>query len=439
MANFSVLQHPNSKIALQQVDNVKYRVSKYTIITKTNYNNEQYACIYNTINDACIIYKTFTPEVKEYAITNWFLVPEDFNEYEFAKGLKESRKANRKAIKENIKNFTIITTTDCNANCYYCFEAGVKKHSMTPKVAEDVAEFIIKESNGQPVKLNWFGGEPLFNQLAIDTITSILYNEEISYTSTIISNGYLFNELFLERYKQLWNLKRVQITLDGINEYYNAIKDYIYKDDINPFETVISNIKMLIDYGIRVNIRLNVTLDNTQELKDTIDYIYDVFGKTRKLNIYAHAVFQLERECPEQIHPLTEEIHKYIINKFGCKKKLKPLIKRSFCMADNESSCTITSTGKVGLCEHYVDDELIGDIYNGIQNIDTIKKFNEPAEFNYCEHCKFYPSCNLLKHCGDISECNEHKIHEKIFILNQLLFKRLKQYIKHNNILHGNK
>lgn len=437
MANFSVLQQPNKGIKIQKIDNaVNYRLCKYTIITKTKYNDIYYTCVYNTLNDACIIYDTYTDKIRDYSIKNWFLVPEDFNEYEFAKELKEARNV-KTQTKQNISNFVILTTTDCNANCYYCFEAGVKKHSMTPKVAEDVAEFIMKESSGKNVSLKWFGGEPLFNQSAIDNITAILRNNEIKYKSSMITNGYLFNELFLENYKKLWKLKKVQITLDGINEYYNAIKDYIYKDDTNPFETVISNIELLIKNKINVSIRLNVTLDNFEELKNTIDYLYKRIGKNKYFSVYAHGVFQLENERPEEIYPLIEEIHNYIFNKFGYNAKLKPLIKSRFCLADNPTSCIIMPTGKIGICEHYIDDNIMGDIYNGIHNTDVIKKFNKPAQYEYCKCCKFYPSCNMLKHCGDEIECNKYKIHEKIFVFNQLLFKQLKQYIKYVSI-YGN-
>ena len=47
----------------------------------------------------------------------------------------------------------------------------------------------------------------------------------------MISNGYLFSEEIIDRAARLWELRNVQITLDGTEKVYNETKAYIAPKD----------------------------------------------------------------------------------------------------------------------------------------------------------------------------------------------------------------
>ena len=96
---------------------------------------------------------------------------------------------------------------------------------MNEDTAEAVAKFIIKSYNGKKVSIQWFGGEPLCNISAIDKICTYLTEHKISYKSTMTTNGYLFDNEVVKKSVDVWNLQSVQITLDGLAETYNKVKN----------------------------------------------------------------------------------------------------------------------------------------------------------------------------------------------------------------------
>lgn len=163
------------------------------------------------------------PELYE----KWFIVPEALDDMEYADRVRIVRTTLRK-IPEHITSYTIFTTTDCNARCFYCYEMGRSRIPMSEETARKAARYIIDHCGGQKVKLHWFGGEPLFNAAVIDTICGILRESGIPYSSSMISNAYLFDDDAVGRAQALWNLKNVQVTLDGTEEVYNRSKAYIY-------------------------------------------------------------------------------------------------------------------------------------------------------------------------------------------------------------------
>ena len=150
-----------------------------------------------------------------------------------------------KNSKKGYNYFEILTTTRCNANCFYCYESNLNKtETMTKETAENLIQFMIKHRFGeQPLTIQWFGGEPLLNQRIIDYIVDRLNELEIPFSSTMISNAFLLNEETIEKLEK-WKLKSIQITLDGLNDDYNKAKNYVYTD-VDAYLTVMNNIHKL--------------------------------------------------------------------------------------------------------------------------------------------------------------------------------------------------
>ena len=144
-------------------------------------------------------------------ITDWFAVPVDNDDIKLYH--QSVALYNIFDNEKYINSYTILTTTDCNAHCFYCYEKGIKHINMSEKIAHDVAKFIISNSKDKKVELGWFGGEPLYNYEVINIITDDLRKANKTFTSSMISNGYLFNDNLVKLAKELWNLKYVQITL----------------------------------------------------------------------------------------------------------------------------------------------------------------------------------------------------------------------------------
>ena len=102
----------------------------------------------------------------EYFNEHLFFVPEEANEKEYADLVRWVLETRQKKSK-HITGYTIFPTTDCNARCFYCFELGRDRVPMSKETAEKAADYIKAHCGGEKIKLNWFGGEPLYNQEAI--------------------------------------------------------------------------------------------------------------------------------------------------------------------------------------------------------------------------------------------------------------------------------
>lgn len=369
--------------------------------------------------------------VKKRLVEHWYLIPDDIDHKSLVYAFNRCHAMKFGNKPGKLKLCTIFTTTECNARCSYCYEAGCSKRSMTKETALDVAKFI--ESHSDPnVHLKWFGGEPLCNPEVIDTISGYLQGKGIAYDASMVSNGYLIDQQDSGKIKNLWRLNRVQITLDGTQDVYNRTKKYIMPG--NAFEKVLKNIEYLLSLDIKVNIRLNLSLDNYLDLSALTDALQEQFKVySRLINVYAHPLFD-----GETFHPTTSEKKKlydeYIslqnhINKtdIGCSVGI-PRIRHTQCMADDGKSTVILPGGELSLCEHHCDDEFYGTIYSENYDQNMIQSWSEPAEeLQECEACFYYPVCIRLKKCPAKATCDsEHRklIKNKVHAIMLTAYKR---------------
>lgn len=349
-------------------------------------------------------------------VENWFYFQTHTDQYKFCCDLKDKYKSHIKPS-SNHKDYTIFTTMACNAHCPYCFENGYNRnHYMSDETALDVAKYIA-DTEYQHINLSWFGGEPTMNTNAIDIICSYLKNHtDKSYSSSMISNAYLFNKIGIEKMLNLWKLNWVQITLDGIYNEYNNIKNYNYHEDINPFVTVINNIQLLIDNGIKVSIRLNILPNNYMQLRDVVVYLNDRFP-SNSLSIYSAPVY-LTENTSHDIEYWNKVYENYInletlINTCSVNNSKNSNGWDSFkvvnCMADHigTPNC-ITPTGNLTLCEHHVTDDIVGNIYTDKMNKNIVAEYHQyNNDIESCKKCPYKPMCIYLTKCPGNYPCND--------------------------------
>lgn len=390
---------------------------------KTEYKPSIYQ-IRHEVNGEKLIYNTMTRELllddglsEKDLIEHWFYVPTQLDEksmWDTLRAVYENQYPKKRFGR--LKQCTILTTTACNASCTYCYEAGIKTRTMSEKTAEDVADYIIAHGDDH-VTLKWFGGEPTLNTKAIEIICKKLKKAEKGYRSVMITNGSMIGNI--EELKNTWNLKWVQITLDGTKDTYNKTKRYTSGD---MFDTVISNIKKLLDGNIKVHCRLNVSLENAADLKVLVENLKDSFGKYKNFYIYASPLFEglgdppleLTDEEREKLYDQYIELQDKIRDIFPRTVK-NPAIKRNYCMADSGNSCVIMPGGELSLCQHHAEDEFYGTIYSQTYDFDVLNRWTEqPEELEECGICFYYPQCIRLKLCPNERGCKEEyrKVYE---------------------------
>lgn len=351
-----------------------------------------------------------TAETQKYLADHWFLVPADTDERKLSNQLKEiALILSQRKKKNTLKDISILTTTDCNARCFYCYQHGCDKLTMDDETAAKVAAYILDKGDPNNIHLAWYGGEPLFNLAAIDRICCILKTEKQSFYSTMISNGYLFDDELVQKAVADWKLQRIQISLDGTESIYNKRKAYIYREEQSAFQRVLSNIDRLLDAGVNVSIRLNVDSGNVEDLRTLCHYLAERFGSCSNLSVYAYPLYQdLQQKRPStstdalskllnDYTALVEEIRQLgILNVPSLRKDLQ----LNRCMADNDRSIVILPDGTLHTCDHFNECESIGHIDSEELNQSVLQSWKKlRPEQQECENCPLYPNCMRLLNC----------------------------------------
>ena len=355
----------------------------------------------------------------QYLAEQYFLVPENFDDKKFASGIIDTRiQMQNIYTNPSFSFFVILTTTGCNARCFYCFEQGAKVSNMTEQTAHDVAAFI-KRKGDKKVKIQWFGGEPLVNTNAIDTICNDLIENKVNFASTMVSNAYLLDEETIKKAVELWKLEKIQITLDGTEEVYNKVKNYVYKDVSSPFKKVLNNVENALKAGIKISIRLNMGEHNIEDLYELSKMLVKKFNKYNNCHIYVVRLFEqgsyvITNKTHNQ-HKLIEsavELQNYIDNNMpvpALDRLQKSVMTPNTCMACNDKAVMIVPDGHLGKCEHFVDSDFFGSIYSDDYDLKKIAKYKERRIVSpNCEDCEFKSLCMPLKCCTGIPDgCDE--------------------------------
>lgn len=158
-------------------------------------------------------------------------------------------------------SFTWVVTYNCNFRCPYCFEGRDKKDGRSKFVftKEQVDLAYAAQEKIQPNEklrnkmITLYGGEPLLveNKEIVNYIVE--EGKKRGYKFVAVTNGYEIDQ-FLNLLSED-GIYRLQITIDGPKQIHNQRRLH-YKDN-NTFDKIVNNIKLALDKGIRIVIRMN--------------------------------------------------------------------------------------------------------------------------------------------------------------------------------------
>ncbi|WP_081447912.1 radical SAM protein [Sanguibacter keddieii] len=171
---------------------------------------------------------------------------------------------------------TILTSSDCNFGCYYCFQNvadggdgppdRIARTQLTDESALKITAYIRRRMRSQQrstAKILLFGGEPLMSFGPCLTVLEDL-SDVLSHAS-IITNGYLLTE---SRATRLWKsgLKSVQVTFDGAREHHDTMRT-TRAGGRPTFDRIIQNLRRVQEAtSLQISIRLNVTSETVEGL-----------------------------------------------------------------------------------------------------------------------------------------------------------------------------
>lgn len=329
--------------------------------------------------------------------------------------------------------FVIAPTLSCNMHCEYCFENKMDRTlSMSLDTAERVIDFIKRQTKdnkeAKKMWIRWFGGEP---SLKIDIIRyiseeliSFCKDEDIEYSSMIISNGLLMNEGVARELYDKYHVIRAQITVDGLAKTYSKIRGVTTE----VFNQVISNIVDMSQF-LHVIIRINISNDNKDEIRDLMFYILEktnckkdniwiYIENTRSFSFNRNDNLVSKTECEDT----KEEIIKELVGRgyIDCLLHYLPQRNLFSCSAMQMMTATIGPDGKLYRCDNCMSnsDWVIGDCEKGFYRNSADRQF---IFREYREKCK---RCNLLPICG--GGCNADAILEGREMDCESVLKRLK-------------
>jgi radical SAM protein with 4Fe4S-binding SPASM domain len=344
-------------------------------------------------------------------IESMFLVPEDKDECAYYESIAKMMRHFMQP--KGVIGYTILPTLGCNARCVYCYEEGYKQVTMTPEIAEQTLRFILNTRSKDKITINWFGGEPLLCQGIIDHICDRLRKEDIPFQSVIITNGSLITPETIDKMKNLWNLKRVQISMDGAEPDYIARKRYYADSD--QYHSVMNAIDRLSEAGIAVALRVNVEESNwpgiPQFMSDLKEHV------AHKENVYVYFSPLMHVRAGQDDLAFWEEIlsAQHLITDAGF--RVLPFLKpsRRFranrCMADG-GSVVICPDGRLYTCEHCSPGTSYGDVFNGTTDAALERELRRADRTReMCRKCRFLPECTSFASCPCVdAHCKE--VHE---------------------------
>lgn len=174
---------------------------------------------------------------------------------------------------------TLITTSDCNLRCKYCFaNAGDSCYTMTERIAFAAVRRAVSNARGKRLAIAFFGGEP---SLTPDLIKSVVeYTDEQAARSdikdvvfTITTNGLLSQDLlkFIIGHRFV-----VTLSADGppfIQDYQRPLKSG-GKSSLLCERTI----RALAANGLDFKVRATVTDFSVKHLAETVAWLQDIGG-----------------------------------------------------------------------------------------------------------------------------------------------------------------
>ena len=202
----------------------------------------------------------------------------------------------------NTHQIIFEVTDKCNLECYYCgYGHFYNNHDVREnqdmsfdvfKTLYNYLDNLWKNNNVQGctyLRISFYGGEPLCNfkfiKKAVDYVKkNPIKNKRIVFSMTT-------NAVLLDRYMVFLvnNDFEILISLDGNKDNHSY---RVFKNGLNSFDTVISNIDKLYKSHpsfFKRNIKFNSVLHNRNSVKDTNSFIFSRYKKyplTNELNVF---------------------------------------------------------------------------------------------------------------------------------------------------------
>jgi uncharacterized protein len=330
-----------------------------------------------------------------------FMYPDQSDEFLTLKFLHGSARYDRSQLA-----LIVAPTLACNMACPYCYE-GNKSGKMTPEIVDLIVSFVEKRARAlEKLDINWYGGEPLLAMDIIEDLSNRFINlgreKQFTYTSSIVSNGYLLSPEVVDRLVAL-NVSVCQVTLDGPARLHNLKRPL--KNGKDSFRTIVDNLKYACTKML-ISVRINI--DKTYDASVIAELLGELkqaglerrvavnFGQLEPTSLACAAVAEA---CYEVADFSQVEIgfYRQLLDE-GFRIEKLPSPTAAFCMAHQINSFVVDPEGYLYRCWNYIGDhqKAMGNIRDAInyQNPNFTRLFAfDPFADELCSNCDILPLC----------------------------------------------
>lgn len=415
--------------------------SKYTIIQKIH--DDEYL-FYNSKNSILKLYnydEYLNFQNGKFEGFEEFIIDDEIDEFNsvYTDKLKYINS------KKDYIRFTIFPTMNCNARCNYCFENGDMRKDMSKETIDNTIKFIKSQVvNYKKLRVYWFGGEPFIRYDIMKYITRELFDfcqkNEISYKASVATNLSLINnDNYIDRLDEL-KIDKLEFAFDGVNDKHNSIKNY-YNSNFDAFCHNLYMLPKILDKGIIVQLRLNCTISNFDELTSLLEYLMEKYGNYDNFIPYFAMIFPTKYYNKDDLIDVST-LSQYKLKIFEIMNKYNKQGMENFpldrnitnCYGSNPNSLVIGYDGLITKCQGCSTkvEQSIGNVIDGITKNKVYDNWCYNNLIDDCKKCNIFPIC--LGGCTDSLLSNNKKpcIKEKYYL--QDLLKYIANYMDENEI-----
>jgi len=235
----------------------------------------------------------------------------------------------------------------------------------------------------------------LLNTEFMDILSSRLKQDNIPFVSYLVTNGSLLTYKIIDDNFKQWNVNEMQVTIDGTEDNYEKIKNY-NDNKSHHYEHILSMLKYAAQNSVNVNIRLNFSKSNANNLYELLEELEARFSKYDFISIYPAFLTGIDNYIPEEDRiDVIKKLLKILKNpsKISFHNKFYSVPKISPCHRFSDKAFAIDVNGDIYACEHNVGrkENAIGNIVTGLHQEDT--RINMPPLRQECKECQYLPKC----------------------------------------------
>jgi len=325
----------------------------------------------------------------------------------------------------------VVLNLDCNLACPYCYEDDFRgKYYMSAETAMLLVETIRRDriSRGQPVRLTFYGGEPLLSLDLIRTISLPLREaareQGVPFSFSLVTNGTLLNRAWAEELVAM-GLSGAKITIDGPAELHNQSRPYV--SGRGSFDAIMRNVLDTYDI-VPLHLGGNYTCDNYREFPRMLDDLLAMGIDPARVGTVSFApvvpkagergVTDFNARCACSYEPWLMEAGIYLREETLKRGFPAPKPKLSICIVELENELVINYDGSFYKCPAFMayPHLCIGSLSEGIGEYRASHNMNL-WKTDECLECAYLPLCfggcrqMTLLRTGEINEVDCRRKH----------------------------